>query len=67
MLERVPQQPSCAQTLAAEPERWVFLRKLGIDRSEDAEPDPCEACDGTGQTAEDLICPTCRGLGYFKT
>jgi hypothetical protein len=40
----------CAETLAAEPERSGFLRKLGIEARM---PSPIpEACDGTGQTVE---------------
>lgn len=66
MLAHVPQPPPSPKPWRLSENDRIFLRRLRIDPSEDAEPDPCEACDGTGQTAEDLICPACRGLGYLK-
>jgi hypothetical protein len=30
---------------------------------EEEEPDPCEACDGTGRQADE-DCPECEGLGF---
>jgi hypothetical protein len=63
----VPQQTPPPKPWRLSENDRIFLRKLRIDPSEDVEPDPCEACDGTGQTSEDLICPACRGVGYLKT
>lgn len=52
------------------PRRWRFtptdlayLRTLRIDPADIEAPTICEACEGTGQTEEGLVCQTCRGLG----